>query len=652
MATSKSGIATTLSKPSAYALHRLRGLPVKQALASVLLLVFAIICVGAFLWVSARDARNASAVSAYSGAVGGAVISYASSPEASVRLVRKAYEDLPGPLRVNAASDLNARMEEVTRRFPGADALLSAYREGLPDLRTAGSSVARVSAQIRSSPVLGAGAWQQALSPLLDQLQGSEVIRADQSIAQMDQAAAKSAGARFGQLAQQAKGLADAARQAQGMPSSDQVLLNNLVSSLETLSSRFNSLSPSMDAVALSSQVASTLTQDAGRAVSDVGTASGSGSSSSILPILSAGSMLGALLCALMVLVSLLRSRSAVGDVASSTRSVLSQFEKVDVLLGQMAKIVPGDGQPINPSEKIRLPADSVFHPVGAAVNRLVDAMQDLRGRNRQYISRLDQMMSPFSERLSEQEGHQQQSVHLMDQSREFFMSTAQQHAAEAERMDRLARELRSLHDRLQEFMESAQDGGFRLEGIRDKNQDIAKRLKRIGESSQGVSLSSDRIREMVQQIQVCAMNVGVEASSLSGEQGKVFTALANEVQRLSHTIDENADEVDAAVDVLLSDAGTVVSLMETTTSDVVENTRIADGLVESVREIGRIGKPLPFEASKMTEEIRSSALRMVERGKAMERALDLQRHAMGSMSGQQEILSDLKSVLKDLSRS
>ena len=132
-----------------------------------------------------------------------------------------------------------------------------------------------------------------------------------------------------------------------------------------------------------------------------------------------------------------------------------------------------------------------------------------------------------------------------------------------------------------------------RMSDIRETSQDISKRIKRMSESSQAIGENTDYIREMSKQIEVLALDVGINASSLSSSsEGRKFTITAKEIQRLAKYASINANKIDELMTIIKEDAKMTVSEMELNTSSIVDGDILIDKINKSISLIhGNIDK-------------------------------------------------------------
>lgn len=120
------------------------------------------------------------------------------------------------------------------------------------------------------------------------------------------------------------------------------------------------------------------------------------------------------------------------------------------------------------------------------------------------------------------------------------------------------------------------------MHNIRETSQEISKRIKRMSESSQAIGENTDYIREVSKQIEVLALDVGINASSLSSSsEGRRFTITAKEIQRLAKYASINANKIDELMSIIKEDAKMTVYEMEQNTFSIVE----ADALIDKINK-------------------------------------------------------------------
>lgn len=115
-----------------------------------------------------------------------------------------------------------------------------------------------------------------------------------------------------------------------------------------------------------------------------------------------------------------------------------------------------------------------------------------------------------------------------------------------------------------------------KMDSVRGMIQDVSKRLKRLGEVSQAIGRVTGIIENVTEKTAILAMNTSLKAEE-SGEAGKPFRVIADEIRKLSDSTMKSLDEIADAVKAIQSETQTVIKTVETMTTDVVDGSRLWD---------------------------------------------------------------------------
>lgn len=140
---------------------------------------------------------------------------------------------------------------------------------------------------------------------------------------------------------------------------------------------------------------------------------------------------------------------------------------------------------------------------------------------------------------------------------------------------------------------------------IRNTIQDSSKKIKKSSESAQAITEVTGLIRSITRQIEVLALNAAIQAVS-SGESGREFTVVAQEVQRLALDSKEASDKILMLVQEVQEDIRGAVSSMEKTTQEVIEGTKLNDSAGKALSKIEALSqrvKEKVIEASQKLDE-------------------------------------------------
>ncbi len=138
---------------------------------------------------------------------------------------------------------------------------------------------------------------------------------------------------------------------------------------------------------------------------------------------------------------------------------------------------------------------------------------------------------------------------------------------------------------------------------IRENVQETAKKIKRLGERSQEVGEIVRLIEDIAEQTNLLALNAAIQ-SAMSGEHGRGFHVVADEIRILAERVAEATKRVSAIVKTIQGDTYEAVVAMEESTQEVIEGSRLAD---EAGQALQRIYSAVDRQAQ-MINEIASGA--------------------------------------------
>lgn len=130
------------------------------------------------------------------------------------------------------------------------------------------------------------------------------------------------------------------------------------------------------------------------------------------------------------------------------------------------------------------------------------------------------------------------------------------------------------------------------MDQIRDQIQETSKRIKRLGESSQEIGSIIELINDISEQTNILSLNAAMRAAA-AGEEGRGFTVVADEVQRLADRTSAATKRIESLVLTIQSDTNSAVSSMEQTTSEVVSGARLAEDAGMALTEIVKVSQNL-----------------------------------------------------------
>ena len=190
-----------------------------------------------------------------------------------------------------------------------------------------------------------------------------------------------------------------------------------------------------------------------------------------------------------------------------------------------------------------------------------------------------------------------------------------------------------------------------KMDEIRYTIQESSKKIKKLGESAQSITEVTGIIQGITKQINILALNAAIQAAS-SGESGREFTIVAQEVQRLADDSKEATNKIESLIADIQSDTAVAIASMEKTTHEVVQGAKLTDSVGVALREIEQL-------AQLVAEQVTTSANIMEEKSIEMANvALEIQKVKDKSMENL-EIARDvtnqndnLKHITADLKNS
>lgn len=188
----------------------------------------------------------------------------------------------------------------------------------------------------------------------------------------------------------------------------------------------------------------------------------------------------------------------------------------------------------------------------------------------------------------------------------------------------------------------------LKMDEIRHTIQESSKKIKKLGESAQAITEVTGLIQDITKQINVLALNAAIQAAS-SGESGREFTVVAQEVQRLAYDSETATKKIEELIGDIQSDTAAAVASMEQTTQEVVAGAKLTDNAGKALKEIESLSQEVASrvaEASSKLEEKSSEmaniALEMKDLQNITEKAAIIVKTAAEQVESLKEISSEL----------
>lgn len=151
-----------------------------------------------------------------------------------------------------------------------------------------------------------------------------------------------------------------------------------------------------------------------------------------------------------------------------------------------------------------------------------------------------------------------------------------------------------------------------KMNSIRDNIQESSKKIKRLGESSQSIVKVTDLIRSITKKINVLAFNAAIEATA-AGQNGKAFSIMAQEVQRLAVDSATASKEIDNLIKNIQEDTASAVAAMEETTQQVVDGTKLNDNAGYILQEVAKYSAKIAEDVEDIASTIEDKSNDMIE---------------------------------------
>ena len=168
------------------------------------------------------------------------------------------------------------------------------------------------------------------------------------------------------------------------------------------------------------------------------------------------------------------------------------------------------------------------------------------------------------------------------------------------------------------------------MDQIRDQIQETSKRIKRLGESSQEIGSIVELINDISEQTNILSLNAAMRAAA-AGEEGRGFTVVADEVQRLADRTSAATKRIEGLVLAIQGDTNSAVNSMEQTTSEVVSGARLAEDAGMALTEIVKVSQALETIIKSISGATHEQAQTAVQINEAMRIIHEISTQTHGS---------------------
>ncbi len=171
-----------------------------------------------------------------------------------------------------------------------------------------------------------------------------------------------------------------------------------------------------------------------------------------------------------------------------------------------------------------------------------------------------------------------------------------------------------------------------KMNEIRNNIQESSKKIKKLGESAQSITEVTSLIKDITKQINILALNAAIQAAS-SGESGREFTVVAQEVQRLADDSESATQKIEELINDIQSDTAVAIASMEKTTQEVVLGAQLT-------QQAGIVLNDINASSKNTAEQIQSASSRLEEKSTEM-------AHVTVEMQGLQAISKEAQEAVK-----
>jgi twitching motility protein PilJ len=311
-------------------------------------------------------------------------------------------------------------------------------------------------------------------------------------------------------------------------------------------------------------------------------------------------------------------------------------------LLGEVEGAVMGD---------LTVRADVTASDLGTVAdffNSIVESLREIVTSVKQSTTQVNRLLSDNDtamQSLSESALHQAKATTSMLNSVEQMADSIQAVAANARQAAIVARTA----------SETATTGEVEMDatvtnilGLRRTIDETAQKVRQLGDSSQQISRVVSLINEVAVQIDLLAINAGIEASR-AGEQGRGFSIVAAEVGHLAARSATAAREIEQIVETIQRETKLVVDAMNQGTSQVAEGASQVKSAKQSLAQIAQVSRQIDDLVQSISQATVSQARTSQSVAEGIKAISTVSEHTSNSSRQVSETLRQTVAVAQEL---
>ncbi len=219
-------------------------------------------------------------------------------------------------------------------------------------------------------------------------------------------------------------------------------------------------------------------------------------------------------------------------------------------------------------------PLPQKLQPIGKAMNAMTETISDILGNVQQMTYAADEHMrnvqrtSAFLVRDTIQ---QERQVHQISTAIRDIAEVLHQVYERAEELSRRALEAMEVTMDGQTAIDRAVDG---MGKVRETAMQSTRTMKKLGESGQEINKAVTDVADLTTRMHLLALNAAIEATR-SGENGKGFAVIAQEIRSLAMHSSEAARKIGTYIRTIQHETGVVSYGFEQNTQQVVRQTEL-----------------------------------------------------------------------------